>query len=165
MVDEERLGTQGWSNGSLLSNGLIATDGRFKAASCGAGGAEWVSLWGPCTARGDKLVRYYFGSDPIEDPDTFKDPALMPFYDAGKVVTPTIIFAGDEDVNVPTAMTWVTYRGLQLHGQAPVELYLFPGEEHILSTLTHKRRKLEEEQAWFDRYLFILTAPLAGGPD
>jgi dipeptidyl aminopeptidase/acylaminoacyl peptidase len=153
MVDEGRLGTQGWSNGGLLSNGIIATDNRFKAASCGAGGAEWVSLWGACTARGDKFVRYYFGADPIEDPDLFKDPRYIPFYDAGKVTTPTIMFTGDADVNVPTAMTWVTYRGIQMHGQAPVELYVFPGEAHVLQQLSHKRRKLVEELAWFAKYL------------
>lgn len=153
MVDEERLGTQGWSGGGMLSNALIATDGRFQAASCGAGGAEWVSLWGPCIF-GDKIVSYYFGADPVEDPDLFTDPSHAPFYDAGKVTTPTIMFTGDADVNVPASMTWATYRGIQLYGQAPVELYIFPGEPHVLSRLTHKRRKLAEEQAWFDQYLF-----------
>jgi len=153
MVDDSRMGTQGWSGGGMLSNALIATDNRFKAASCGAGGAEWVSLWGPCEF-GDGIVRYYFGADPIEDPSLFKDPQYAPFYDAGKVSTPTIMFTGSADANVPASMTWVTYRGIQLHGQAPVELYIFPGEPHVLSQLSHKRRKLVEEQAWFDEHLF-----------
>jgi dipeptidyl aminopeptidase/acylaminoacyl peptidase len=153
MVDDSRMGTQGWSGGGMLSNALIATDNRFKAASCGAGGAEWISLWGPCEF-GDNIVRYYFGADPIEDPSLFKEAQYAPFYDAGKVTTPTIMFTGSADVNVPASMTWVTYRGIQLHGQAPVELYIFPGEPHVLSQLTHKRRKLVEEQGWFDKYLF-----------
>jgi dipeptidyl aminopeptidase/acylaminoacyl peptidase len=153
IVDDSRMGTQGWSGGGMLSNALIATDNRFKAASCGAGGAEWVSLWGPCEF-GDNIVSYYFGADPIEDPSLFKDARYAPFYDAGKVTTPTIMFTGDADANVPAGMTWVTYRGIQLHGQAPVELYIFPGEPHVLSQLSHKRRKLVEEQEWFDKYLF-----------
>lgn len=153
MVDENRLATAGWSGGGMLSNGLIATDTRFKAASCGAGGAEWVSMWGPCMF-GDTITVNYFGSDPVEDPYLFKDPKTNPFYNAGKVTTPTIMFTGDADVNVPASMTWVTYRGIQKHGKAPVELYVAPGEGHVYEQVSHQRRKMVEEQKWFDKYLF-----------
>lgn len=153
MVDEERLGSAGWSGGGMLTNALIAVDNRFKAASCGAGGAEWISLWGQCDFGGS-IVRYYFGADPVENPSLFKDPKHAPFYDAGKVTTPTIMFTGDADYNVPASMTYVTFRGLQLHADAPTELYVFPGEPHVLSKFAHKQRKLVEEQAWFDKYLF-----------
>ncbi|MBN2027950.1 MAG: S9 family peptidase [Actinobacteria bacterium] len=153
MVDEGRLGTLGWSNGSILSHALIATDNRFKAASCGAGGAEWVSLWGECTF-GDGIVSYYFGDDPVAQPGMFKDPGLAPFYDAEKVETPVLMFGPAEDTSVPPVQVWVTYRGLQKHGKAPVELFVFPGEPHVLQKLSHQRRKMVEEQEWFDRYLF-----------
>ncbi len=153
MVDEDRMGTLGWSNGSILSHALIATDSRFKAASCGAGGAEWVSLWGECIF-GDGFVSYYFGDDPVAQPDIFKDPGLAPFYDAEKVETPVLMFGPAEDTSVPPVQVWVTYRGLQKHGKAPVELFVFPGEPHVLQKLSHQRRKMVEEQEWFDRYLF-----------
>lgn len=153
MVDEDRLGTMGWSGGGMLTNGLIATDTRFKAASAGAGGAEWISLWGPCRF-GDAITKTYFGQDPVENPDLFREPRTNPFYDASKVVTPTIMFTGDADENVPAAMTWVTYRGIQLHGQAPVELYVAPGEPHVYEQVSHQKRKMIEEQKWFDEYLF-----------
>jgi dipeptidyl aminopeptidase/acylaminoacyl peptidase len=153
MVDPNRLATAGWSGGGMLSNGLIATDARFKAASCGAGGAEWVSMWGPCEF-GDAIARTYFGVDPVEDPSMFKDPNTNPFYDAGKVKTPTIMFTGDADVNVPASMTWVTYRGIQQHGKAPVELFIAPGEPHVYLRVSHQQRKMVEEQKWFDKYLF-----------
>jgi len=41
------------------------------------------------------------------------------------------------------------------YGHTPVELYVFPGEPHILQKLSHQRRKMLEEQKWFDEYLFI----------
>lgn len=153
MVDENRLGTMGWSQGSVLSNALITRDQRFKAASCGSGGAEWVSYWGLSYA-GFSFCDYYLGGSPIEKPGLYKDPALAPFYDAKKVRTPTIMFACGRDTNVPAAMTWITYRGIQKYGHAPVELYIFPGEPHILQKLSHQRRKMLEEQKWFDKYLF-----------
>jgi dipeptidyl aminopeptidase/acylaminoacyl peptidase len=153
LVDVNKLGTFGWSNGSILSNALIAADSRFKAASCGAGGAEWVTLWGQCEF-GDGDLTYYFGGDPVSRPDTYKDPALAPFYDAKKVKTPTLMFLAGEDTSVPPGQTWVTYRGIQKHADAPVELYEFPGEPHVLQKLSHQRRKVVEEQKWFDKYLF-----------
>lgn len=158
MVDEDRLGTMGWSGGSMLSNALIATDDRFKVASCGAGGAEWISMWGQ-SAFGDAFAEYYMGDDPIQDPGLYKDPSYEPFYDASKVKTPTIMFQGDQDINVPPPMTWITYRGIQKHGNAPVELFIFPGEPHVLLTLSHKRRKMVEEQKWFDKYFFSSGSP------
>lgn len=153
MVDEGKLGTMGWSNGAMLSHALIASDSRFKVASCGAGGAEWVSLWGQC-GFGDGIISYYFGADPVERPDIFKDPESAPFYRAEKVGTPVLMFASGEDTSVPPVQVWVTYRGIQKHGKAPVELFIFPGEPHVLQKLSHQKRKMVEEQEWFDRYLF-----------
>jgi dipeptidyl aminopeptidase/acylaminoacyl peptidase len=153
MVDENKLGTMGWSNGGMISNALIAQDQRFKAASCGAGGAEWVSLWGPCV-YGDGNVEYYFGADPISDPGLFTQPAQAPFYDAKKVKTPVIMFGGSQDAAVPIGMTWITYRGIQKYARVPVELYIFPGEPHVLESPVHQLRKITEELKWFDKYLF-----------
>jgi dipeptidyl aminopeptidase/acylaminoacyl peptidase len=153
LVDENRLGTMGWSCGSIISNALIAEDQRFKVASCGAGGGEWVSEWGGAIF-GDVLVPSLFGSDPIENPDLFKDPAQAPFYDAARVQTPVIMFQPGADVHVTPDMTWITYRGIQKYGNAPVELYIFPGEDHVPMLIPHRRRKMEEEQKWFDEYFF-----------
>ncbi len=153
MVDEERLGTMGWSCGSIISNALIVHDQRFKVASCGAGGAEWISEWGG-SMFGDVFIECLFGSDPIENPDLFKDPAQAPFYDAARVETPVIMFQPAADVNVAPGMTWITYRGIQKHSDAPVELYIFPGEGHVPMLIPHQRRKMVEEQKWFDEYFF-----------
>src|SRR5262245_46122658 len=40
VADPERLGVTGWSNGGYLTNCLVATTTRFKAASSGAGIAD-----------------------------------------------------------------------------------------------------------------------------
>jgi dipeptidyl aminopeptidase/acylaminoacyl peptidase len=153
MVDEDRLGTMGWSGGSVISNALIAKDQRFKVASCGAGGGEWVCQWGQAIF-GDILVTNLLGYDPIENPDVYKDPSKAPLYDAEKVQTPVIMFQPAADVNVVPSMTWATYRGIQKHGNAPVELFVFPGEGHVLQRITHQQRKMVEEQKWFDKYYF-----------
>ena len=133
----------------------FATTTRSSSGpSCGAGGAEWISYWGVSYA-GFSFCDYYLGGSPIDNPDLYKNPYLVPFYNAKKVRTPTIMFACEKDENVPAAMCRITYRGIQKYGQAPVELYIFPGEPHILQKLSHQRRKMREEQKWFDKYLFF----------
>jgi hypothetical protein len=65
-----------------------------------------------------------------------------------------LIFFGTEDRNVPPSQGWEEFRTLQQLGQPPVRFILFPGEPHGPRKLSHRRRKLDEELAWFDQYLF-----------
>jgi hypothetical protein len=75
------------------------------------------------------------------------------------VQTPTIIYFGTEDRNVPTDQGWSHFRALQQIGRVPVKFILFPGEAHGIRKLAHQRRKMEEDFAWFDRYLFGTYEP------
>jgi Prolyl oligopeptidase family/Sulfatase-modifying factor enzyme 1 len=79
---------------------------------------------------------------------------MAPLYQFDKVRTPTLIFQGEVDRVVPVHHAWTQYRALQELGKADVRLVLFPGEKHSLKKYVHQRRKLEEELAWFDKYLF-----------
>ncbi|MDZ7577945.1 MAG: prolyl oligopeptidase family serine peptidase [Candidatus Nanopelagicales bacterium] len=158
MVDDNRLGTLGWSNGSILSNALIAQDQRFKAASLGAGGNEWVSLWGSAV-DGYLLLEYYFGAGPIENPSLYTDAAMAPFYSARDVETPAVMYQGDADISVPPGMTWSAFRALQKYGKAPVELFIFPGAGHDPIQRSYQARKLTEDIKWFDKYLFDSNGP------
>ena len=152
LVDPDRLGVLGWSNGAILTSALAARTTRFKAAAAGAGGAEWVADWGTCEF-GDEFDRYYFGKSPLEDPQLYLK--LAPLYQFDKVRTPMLLFHGQDDRTVPVHDSWTQYRALQQLGKADVRLVLFPGEKHRLEKLAHQRRKLTEELAWFDKYLFL----------
>jgi len=98
---------------------------------------------------------YYLGKAPYEDPELYRKNA--PFYDFQKVTTPTILFHGNEDTDVPTHHGWYQFRTLRELGKADVRFILFPGEKHGLRKLTHRRRKVEEELAWYDKHLFQTT--------
>ena len=81
------------------------------------------------------------------------------------MTTPTIIFTGTEDRNVPPSQSWSHFRAMQQKTDTPVRLVLFPGEPHALQKVAHQRRKLEEEVAWFERYLVPPQARATGtGP-
>lgn len=151
LVDPDKLGTMGWSNGSILSIELVTRNPRYKAASVGAGDVEWISDWANVDF-GDAFDNYYLGASPLEDPELYI--RKSPFFRMKNVKTPTLIFFGTEDRNVPTSQGWSHYRALQQLGQTEVRFILFPGEAHGPRMLPHQRRKVEEELAWFDRHLF-----------
>ena len=96
----------------------------------------------------------------MDDPDFYVKKS--PLFKMDKVTSPTIIFFGTEDRQVPTEQGWQHYRALQHYGKTPVRFILFPGEPHTLRKYVHQKRKVEEELAWFDRYLF--GAPPAENP-
>ena len=151
LVDPDRLATSGWSNGGILSAALITTNSRYKAASIGAADVEWFSDWGNVDF-GAAFDNYYFGGAPWEIPQVYLEKS--PFFRLTRVTTPTIVYTGTEDRNVPPSQSWSLFRALQQIGKVPVRLLLFPGEPHGLRQIVHQRRKVEEDLAWFDRYLF-----------
>ena len=151
LADPDRLGVMGWSNGAILTTELITRSRRYKAASAGAGDVEWISDWGNVDF-GASFDNYYFGAAPYEDPDLYVQKS--PFFRLKDVTTPTIIYTGTEDRNVPPSQSWSHFRVMQQATETPVRFILFPGEPHGLKKFVHQRRKVEEDLAWFDRYLF-----------
>jgi dipeptidyl aminopeptidase/acylaminoacyl peptidase len=157
LVDPERIGTFGWSNGSILSIAVsIHNPDRYKVVGAGAGDVEWISDWANVDF-GQAFDAYYVGKSPLEDPQLYIQ--ISPLFKMDRVKAPTIIFFGTEDRNVPTSQGWTHYRALYHLGKVPVRFLLFPGEPHGLRKLTHQLRKLEEEMAWFDRYFFRTEKP------
>lgn len=150
-VDPEKLGALGWSNGSLLTIALTVHTTRYKAAGAGAGVVDWTSDWANAYF-GASFNNYYFGATPLENPQRYVEKS--PFYRLDRVRTPTIIFFGAEDTTVAPGQGWMHYRALQQLGNTDVRFLLFPGERHSFQKLTHQKRKIEEELAWFDKYLF-----------
>ncbi len=151
LVDPEKLGVMGWSNGSIISIELSVRTSRYKAVGAGAGDVNWISDWGNAVF-GDAFEQYYLGRTPMDNPDFYVKKS--PLFQMNKVTSPTIIFFGTEDRQVPTEQGWQHYRALQHYGKTPVRFILFPGEAHSLRKYVHQKRKVEEELAWFDRHLF-----------
>ena len=159
-VDPDRLGLAGWSNGAILSIGCLTLADtfakdyahyRFRACAPGAGDVNWTSDYGNC-AFGVRFDDFYLGGPPWKLPDVYLKKS--PLFHVEKVETPTLIFFGSEDRAVPTEQGWQWYRALQQVGKAPVRFLLFPGQPHGLNKPSFRARKIEEELAWFDRYLF-----------
>jgi dipeptidyl aminopeptidase/acylaminoacyl peptidase len=163
MVDEDKLGTMGWSNGAILTTMLtVRYPDMFKVAAPGAGDVNWTSDYGTCRF-GVSFDQSYFGGAPWDDTNGqfFNENYIIksPLFELEKVKTPTIIFHGSEDRAVPRDQGWEYYRALQQVDQAPVRFVWFPGQPHGLQKITHQLRKMKEELAWFDQYLFDTYKP------
>jgi dipeptidyl aminopeptidase/acylaminoacyl peptidase len=157
-VDRDSMGVMGWSNGAILTTMLtVRYPTMFKVAAPGAGDVNWTSDFGTCQF-GVSFDQHYFGGAPWDDVDgkSYNEVYITksPLFELEKVRTPTIIFHGSEDRQVPRDQGYEYYRALQQIKQAPVRFLWFPGAFHGLTKLTHQLRKINEEQAWFDQHLF-----------
>ncbi|PWB72229.1 MAG: S9 family peptidase [Holophagae bacterium] len=150
IADPERLAVMGWSNGGFLTNCLITTTRRFKAASSGAGVIDQVLQWGIEDTPGH-VINYMDGQLPWAGADTYREGS--PLYRLGEVRTPTLIHVGGDDPRVPAAHSRTLYRALKHYLGVPAELVIYPGEGHGLSTYEHRRAKMEWDLAWFAKYL------------
>ncbi len=158
MVHPDSQAVMGWSNGAILTTALIlAAPDRFKVASAGAGDVNWTSDYGTCEF-GVTFDQSYFKGAPWDDTKKTKyNPNYIdksPLFEAEKIKTPVLLFHGSDDRAVPRDQSHEFYRALQQIGKAPVRFIWFPGEPHGLRKLSHQMRKLEEEIAWIDRWLY-----------
>ncbi len=153
IADPDRLGVMGWSNGGYLTNCLITTTDRFKAASSGAGVLDQIIQWGTEDTPGH--VINFMKGQPWTKPGEYHKGS--PLYNLHKVKTPTLIHVGENDPRVPPAHSRTLYRALKHYLKVPTELVVYPGEGHGLTTYTHRKAKMGWDLGWFDKYLLGKT--------
>jgi dipeptidyl aminopeptidase/acylaminoacyl peptidase len=150
IADPDRLIAMGWSAGGHLTNKLVTMTARFKAASSGAGVAEWTSMYAQSDVRTNRTP--WFGGTPWQ-----KNAPIAAFWnhsplkDAANVRTPTLFFVGENDVRTPLAQSIEMYRALKSNG-VPTHLWVAPREGHQWGELRHQVFKANTELAWFERY-------------
>jgi dipeptidyl aminopeptidase/acylaminoacyl peptidase len=147
IVDPARLVLMGWSAGGHLTNKLITVTDRFKAASSGAGAANWTSMYGQSDISANRTV--WFGGTPWQANATFWDNS--PLKDVANIRTPTLFFAGENDARVPLPQSQEMHRALKAQG-VPTFLYVAPREGHQWGELRHLIFKANVELEWFEKY-------------
>ncbi|HUA82458.1 MAG TPA: S9 family peptidase [Bryobacteraceae bacterium] len=156
VADPDRLGVGGWSYGGILTDYMIASDPRFKAATDGAGTAFTVSFYGT-----DQYIIQY--DNEIGPPWTKKGwdtyvKISYPFLHADRIKTPTIFFGGDLDFNVPVQGGQQMYEALRSLG-IDTELIIYPGEHHGIARPSFVRDRYQRYLAWYDKYLMNKATP------
>jgi dipeptidyl aminopeptidase/acylaminoacyl peptidase len=148
VADPDRLAVGGHSYGGILTNYVIASDKRFKAATSSAGSSEFIGMYGH-----DMYIREYeyeLGK-PWANQDLYIK-LSYPFLHADRIVTPTSFYCGEADFNVPCHGGEQMYQALRSLG-VPTQLVIYPGENHTLTVPSYVRDRLHRYLEWYDRYL------------
>jgi dipeptidyl aminopeptidase/acylaminoacyl peptidase len=150
LVDKDRVGAMGWSQGGYISAFLATRHAdRFKALSVGAGISNWVTYYVNTDIH--PFTRQYLKATPWDDPKIYADTSPMTYIKQAR--TPTLIQHGDRDQRVPIPNAFELYQGLQ-DQKVPVELMIFRGFGHGLDKPKANRAAMQQNLDWFDRYLW-----------
>jgi len=149
IVDPDRLGIGGWSQGGFMTAWGVTQTNRFKAGVMGAG----VSDWGMMSMTSDlpTFEAALGGDTPWDGPGPHHFATLSPISFAGDVTTPLLILHGKDDARVPYSQAIGFERALR--GRVPVEIVGYPREPHGVRERAHQRDILRRVCAWYDRWL------------
>jgi dipeptidyl aminopeptidase/acylaminoacyl peptidase len=146
--DPDRLGVGGWSYGGILTNYLIATNPRYRAAFSGAGASLFMSLFGV-----DQYVDQYAPElgYPWENPELYMR-ISYPFFQAPRIRTPTLFMVGERDHNVPAAGSEQMYMALRSVG-TPTRLVIYPGQYHGITVPSYRVDRMTRVLDWYATYM------------
>jgi dipeptidyl aminopeptidase/acylaminoacyl peptidase len=150
IADPDRMVKMGWSAGGHMTNKIITFTDRFKAASSGAGAANWASMYAQSDTRTQRTP--WFGGTPWQKNapiDVYWDNSPLKY--VANVKTPTIFLVGERDERVPMPQSVEMYRALKANG-VPTHLYVAPREGHGWSELRHALFKMNVELDWFEQH-------------
>jgi dipeptidyl aminopeptidase/acylaminoacyl peptidase len=150
-LDSGRIGIYGGSYGGFMSEYLVTVTDRFAAAVAMYGISDLATYWGQGGwgwTYGDMSVA---GVTPWSDPEYYI--ARSPLFQADRITTPLLLLHGLSDANVTPGESEQLFTALALQDK-PVEMVLFPGEDHGISgsfanRVAHRTMMLQ----WYDRFL------------
>lgn len=147
-VDDKRLGIIGHSYGGFMTMWAVGHTDRFHAAIAGAGLSNWMSYYGENGI--DQWMVPFFGATAYDDPATYE--RMSPIYSVKNIKTPTFIYVGERDVEVPAPQSQEFWHALKALG-VPTSLVIYPEEGHGIRKPEHVHDLSARELAWFEKYL------------
>lgn len=147
-VDDARLGLTGGSYGGFMAMWANTQTNRFKAIVAGAGLSNWISYYG--TNGIDQWLIPYFGKTLYEDYDAYRAPSAIYFMKSAR--TPTFIYVGERDIEVPPTQSIEYWHALKDLG-VPTSLVIYPDEGHGIRGPANAQDLRKRSVAWFDKYL------------
>jgi dipeptidyl aminopeptidase/acylaminoacyl peptidase len=147
-VDDARLGLTGGSYGGFMAMWANTQTNRFKGIVAAAGLSNWISYYG--TNGIDQWMLPFFGKTMYEDPAAYRAASAIDFITKAK--TPTFIYVGERDIEVPPTQSveyWHALHDLNV----PTSLVIYADEGHGLRQPAHVKDATARTIAWFDKYL------------
>ena len=150
VADPNKLGVGGWSYGGILTDYMIASDNRFKAATSGAGTAFTVAFYG----TDQYIIQYDYEIGPPWEPKAWEtyQKISYPFLHADRIKTPTLFLGGERDFNVPVQGGQQMYQALRSLN-IDTQLVIYPNEFHGITRPSYVRDRYERYLAWYDLHI------------
>ena len=149
IVDQDRVGAMGWSQGGYISAFITTYSDRFKAVSVGAGISDWATYYVNTDIH--PFTRQYLKATPWDDPEIYRKTSPITYVNRAK--TPTLIQHGDQDKRVPPPNAFELYQALKDRG-VPVKLILYKGFGHPINKPKQQRAVMEHNYDWFSKYIW-----------
>jgi dipeptidyl aminopeptidase/acylaminoacyl peptidase len=150
LVDRERVGVCGWSQGGYISAFLATHESRrFRAISVGAGISDWMTYY--VNTDITPFTRQYLRATPWSDPGIYA--RTSPITTVRQATTPVLIQHGDGDRRVPAPNAFELWHALQDVG-VPTRLVIYKGFGHGLDKPKAVLAAMQHNEEWFDRWLF-----------
>jgi dipeptidyl aminopeptidase/acylaminoacyl peptidase len=149
IVDKDKVGAMGWSQGGYISAFITCYSDRFKAVSVGAGISDWMTYYVNTDIH--PFTRQYLKATPWEDPEIYRKTSPITY--VSRAQTPTLIQHGDQDKRVPPPNAFELYQALK-DRNVPVKLILYKGFGHPINKPKQQRAVMEHNYDWFAKYIW-----------
>ncbi len=149
LADPAKVGAMGWSQGGYISAFLATNSRKFKALSVGAGISDWMTYYVNTDIH--PFTRQYLKATPWDDPAIYAK--TSPITNIKQAATPTLIQHGENDRRVPLPNAFELYQGLRDTG-VEARLVVYQGFGHGITKPKQQRHVLEDNLAWFTRWIW-----------
>jgi dipeptidyl aminopeptidase/acylaminoacyl peptidase len=149
MIDTDKMGAMGWSQGGYISAFLTTTSNRFKAISVGAGISDWTTYYVNTDIH--PFTRQYLKATPWENEEIYRKTSPMTYINDAS--TPTLIQHGEFDRRVPIPNAYKLLQGLE-DRDIPAKLVVYKGFGHGITKPKERLAALWHNWQWFGKYVF-----------
>ncbi|ANC17411.1 peptidase S9 [Bacillus cereus] len=148
IVDKDRVGVMGWSNGGYISAFCSTFSSRFKAISVGGGITNWNTHY--VNTDIPYFIRMYLGNTPWNDPEIYTKTSPMTYIKSA--CTPTLIQHGEKDARIPITNAYDLYQGL-MDMEVDTELIIFKGMAYSSDQPGVHVAIMKQNLMWFSHYI------------
>lgn len=149
IIDGNRVGTMGWSQGGYISAFLATNSTKFRAISVGAGISNWMTYYVNTDIH--PFTRQYLKATPWSDKKIYEK--TSPMTNINKAATPTLIQHGELDKRVPVANAFELFQGLKDKG-IETELIIYKGFGHGINKPKERLAATWHNWKWFGKYIW-----------
>ncbi|MEP3209417.1 MAG: S9 family peptidase [Maribacter sp.] len=149
LIDGNKVGSMGWSQGGYISAFLTTNSNKFKAISVGAGISNWMTYYVNTDIH--PFTRQYLKATPWSDKKIYEK--TSPMTNINKAETPTLIQHGENDRRVPIANAYELFQGLQDVG-VETKFIIYKGFGHGINKPKERLAATWHNWQWFGKYIW-----------